>query len=339
MDILLEFIPEEERVKYTALTGQSLFYMGETELVHKTLAISEDEGAEEAVYALKIMQSEKELCIASTGKDAKSGRLVTHVYKVKGPAQTMMSTTAAEIDEELQNRCLILAVSEERAQTQKIHEQQRENETLAGLMLKQKREKIWQLHKNAQRLLRPLHVVNPYAKSLTFLDTRLRTRRDHKKYLTLICAIALLRQYQRKIEYLDGNGPKTPYIKVTISDIEIANRLAHHLMGTSLDELAPQTRRLLGLLCQMVDAYCEKNGVDRSKYHFTRRDVREYTGWGDTQLKVHMNRLTELEYLLVLHGGYGRRFVYELVYRGEGRDGKHFLMGLIDVDKLKDQEN
>ena len=69
MDAVLALMPEEERVKYSAMTGQSLFYMGETNLKHKILAIVEEEGAERASYALKLLQSEGELTIASTGKD------------------------------------------------------------------------------------------------------------------------------------------------------------------------------------------------------------------------------------------------------------------------------
>ena len=60
-------------------------------------------------------------------------------------------------------------------------------------------EAVRTLHQNAQRLLRPLAVVNPYAEQLTFLDDRTRTRRDHAKYLTLIESIALLRQHQRAV--------------------------------------------------------------------------------------------------------------------------------------------
>src|SRR5690606_18233889 len=69
MDAVLELMPEEERVQYSAMTGQSLFYMGETNLSHKILAIVEEQGAERASYALKLLQSEGELTIASTGKD------------------------------------------------------------------------------------------------------------------------------------------------------------------------------------------------------------------------------------------------------------------------------
>jgi DNA primase len=45
MDAVLNLIPSEERVQYSAMTGQSLFYMGETNLKHKILAIAEEEGA------------------------------------------------------------------------------------------------------------------------------------------------------------------------------------------------------------------------------------------------------------------------------------------------------
>ena len=68
---------------------------------------------------------------------------------------------------------------------------------------------------------------------------------------------------------------------------------------------------------------------------FSRRDVRQYTGWGDTQLRVHLRRLEELEYLLVHSGGRGQSFVYELVFERGANDDKPVLPGLIDVEKLR----
>ena len=103
-----------------------------------------------------------------------------------------LTTTAIKIDEELLNRCLVLSVDENREQTRAIHQFQRRRQTLAGLLADQGRKDTLALHRNAQRLLRPLLVANPFAESLTFLDDKTRTRRDHLKYLTLIRAIALL---------------------------------------------------------------------------------------------------------------------------------------------------
>ena len=44
MEAVLAFLPDEQRVQYSAMTGQSLFYMGESDLKHKVLAIVEEEG-------------------------------------------------------------------------------------------------------------------------------------------------------------------------------------------------------------------------------------------------------------------------------------------------------
>ncbi len=362
MDAILDLMPEEERVQYSAMTGQSLFYLGNGDVRHKILAIAEEEGVREAAYALKLLQSQGELTIASTGKDPATGKLVTQEYQVEGPVMLMLTTTAIDLDEELKNRCLVLSINETREQTRHIHDRQRFAETLEGLLAERTSEAIIGLHRNAQRLLRPLKVVNPYAERLTFLDDKTRTRRDHQKYLTLIRSIALLHQYQRPIRTLEtaalsafhgvnedntGNKAKNNYnpetgeieairyIEVTLDDIACANRLAHEVLGRTLDELPPQTRCLLDLIRDMVVKACKKETISQSDYRFSRREVREAIGWGNTQLKTHLKRLEELEYLLVHRGGRGQSFVYELAYNGEGEDGGAFVMKLLDVEQLK----
>ena len=320
MDAIINLMPENERVQYSAMTGQSLFYMGETNLKHKILAISEEEGAHNASYALKLLQSEGEVTIASTGKDDNTGDLVTKEYRVEGPVMLFMTTTAIDIDEELLNRCLVLSVNESREQTQAIHAAQRQSRTLAGLQNKLKKEQLTTLHRNAQSLLRPLAVINPFADQLTFLDDKTRTRRDHEKYLTLIDSIALLHQYQREIKTIDHDGETVEYIEVDeyieveLSDIQVANRLAHEILGRTLDELPPQTRKLLGEIQAMVRRECQALSIDQKDYRFSRKHIREVTGWGNTQIKVHCHRLEEMEYLLIHRGGRGQSFDYELLY-------------------------
>ena len=123
-----------------AIIAQSLFYMGQTQLKHKILAIAEEEGAARASYALKLLQSEGELTIASTGKDPVSGNLITQQYRVEGPVALLVTTTARDIDEELMNRCLVLAVDEGREQTRAIHQLQRDKRTLEGLLARREKE-------------------------------------------------------------------------------------------------------------------------------------------------------------------------------------------------------
>jgi len=338
MEAVLAFMPEEQRVQYSAMTGQSLFYMGETDLKHKVLAIVEEEGAHSAAYALKLLQSEGQLTIASTGKDPATGRLLTHQYRVEGPVMIFLTTTAINLDEEMLNRCMVLSVNEDREQTQAIHRVQREAQTLEGLLRRRDREAILAVHRNAQRLLKPVFVANPYARELTFLDAQTRTRRDHMKYLTLIRSIALLHQYQRPRKTVEHRGRAVEYIEVTLDDIAVANRLAHEVLGRSLDELPPQTRRLLLAIDEYVAAECERQKMERADYRFSRRDVRAFTGWGDTQLKIHLHRLEEMEYLLVHRGGRGQSFVYELMFARPTDGGKPVLGGLIEVEKLKSRE-
>lgn len=332
MDAVLAFMPPEETVRYSAMSGQSLFYMGETNLKHKVLAIAEEEGASRASYALKLLQSDGALTMASTGTDA-NGNLVAQEYKVEGPMSLFMTTTAIDVDEELLNRCLVLSVDEGREQTAAIHRRQRERRTLAGLLGQEKKDGVLALHRNAQRLLRALAVVNPYADQLTFLDDRTRTRRDHEKYLSLIDTIALLHQCQRPIKSLSVAGRQVEYIEVHPSDIAAANALAHEVLGRSLDELPPQTRKLLVLVRDFVAQQVQAQGIPRSEVRFSRRDLRDATGWGDTQLKVHLARLAELEYMVVHRASQGQGYVYELLYDGDGGNVP-YLSGLLDPAQL-----
>lgn len=333
MEAVLAMMPAEERVQYSAMTGQSLFYMGETNLKHKILAIAEEEGAHSASYALKLLQSEGTVTIASTGKDETTGNLITKEYKVEGPVMLFLTTTAIDIDEELLNRCLVLTVNESREQTAAIHARQRSRQTLAGLLAEEDKKDLMTLHQNAQRLLKPVLVVNPFADRLTFLDDKTRTRRDHMKYLTLIRSITLLHQYQRPLQTVTHKGKAVSYIEATLDDIEAANSLAHEVLGRTLDELPPQTRKLLRLVHQWAEHEGPRQAVRRSDFRFSRKQVRAVTGWGDTQLKIHLARLVELEYLRLHRSARGQSFEYELLY--EGDTGERFLMGLVDVEKLK----
>jgi DNA-binding transcriptional ArsR family regulator len=71
----------------------------------------------------------------------------------------------------------------------------------------------------------------------------------------------------------------------------------------------------------MVKAECEHSEIAASQYRFTRRTVREYTKWGDTQLRQHLRKLEEMEYLIVRRGGnQGQLVVYQLAQTDEEKN-------------------
>ena len=159
-------------------------------------------------------------------------------------------------------------------------------------------------------------------------------RRDHAKYLSLIATITLLHQKQRSIRVETKGDDSTEYLEATIADVELANRIASEVMGINLDNLMPQTRQLLVLLDDYVNQRSLEEQKPRSQVRFTQRQLREALRWGDFQLRRHLSRLVELEYVIVHRTGHGNGREYELLYDGEGRDGTCFLLGLTDTKEL-----
>jgi len=334
-DAILSLIPDEDYIKYTRVTDQALFYKEEDSLVNKILAIEEAEGMGGAAYSIRNIQSAKKITVAATGKD-QNGRMKTEEYTVKGPVCVMITTTATEIDQETASRFLFLTIDESSAMTKAIHKMQREAETLEGLIKEKKQEIITRKHHAAQRMLKDLAVVNPFANYLSYPNHSLRARRDHKKYLGLIKAVAFLHQYQRKIKTVEVEGKPVEYIEVTLTDIETANRLANVVLGQSMDELAKPSRTLLSTIYQMVKEQTESRKITIDDVFFTRRMIREYTGWTDWQVKSHIKQLEEMEYLVARVGAKGKEYSYVLNYNGQGEDDhKRCYLNLTPVDEIK----
>jgi len=305
LEAVAQMVPEEDRHQYTALTPQALFHMPENALRNKVLFIAEDVGAEGASYSLKNIQSDGKLIIACTTKDEATGQMVTKTKIVHGPVAVFLTSTNRSIDDELLNRLLVLTIDESPEQTRRIHEAQRRAQTLEGILERRARPRLLKLHQNIQRLIRPLVVRNPFTDKLKFSHGRLRSRRDFQKYIDLINVRALAHQYQRPIaSATDLEGQTFQCIEVTEEDIAGVDALLATVMDQTTDERTPAARRMLVELETMTG--------ENPKGRWTRRQIRERTGWSDTQVRMVLEQLVDLEYVLQWGQGRGNLVTYQL---------------------------
>lgn len=320
-DRITDFIPPEDLVRYTRITGQALFYQDEDALKNKVLAIDEEGGAAEAIYSLRILQSSGTLSVSATRTDPETGKHRAEHYEVHGPTSIMLTSAHPEaLDYETRNRFVMLTADESSEQTRRILERQRWGETLDGLIAKKKREAVIRVHRDAQRLIEPLHVVNPHAPSLTFPSGRLILRREQKKYLTLIKAIALLHQHQRRRRSVEIGGERVDYIEAAAADIALAQKLAPAILRRNLDELAPPTRSLLDAIRSLVAAKMEELKVPQQYAHISRQELQQATGLSFWHVRVYVQQLVECEYLAPARSENGKRSLYELLDQKDETD-------------------
>ena len=84
---------------------------------------------------------------------------------------------------------------------------------------------------------------------------------------------------------------------------------------------------------QIVREYMKTHEVEQHLSFFSRRDIRERLGWGMTQVRAHLERLRELEYITTRSGRPGTTFQYELLINCDEPDEVGHI-GLLDVSKL-----
>lgn len=187
-------------------------------------------------------------------------------------------------------------------------------------------------HWNFQRLLKPVAVVNPYAEELRYADDRLQSRRDQPKYLNLINAAAFLRQMQKPVKHADGRD----YVEVDKADLDLADRLAAAILGRNLDDLNAVSRDLLAQTERMVAERIERmtepdvrNKPRVEDIQFTRRDIREYTGWPHARVERYLKKLVDMEYLIAHAGKNGKRYLYTLAACTPLNDGAETFSRLL----------
>ena len=341
LNVILDLMPPEDVLRFTRMSPRALFYVEAGRFKHKILFIEEAIGAKDADLGVRSMQSEKRLANLVTTTDPKTGQLTTQETVIEGPL-TYITSSVAPLDYETATRSFEITIDESREQTGRIVIQQFHDQTLAGIREKKATESVLQQHRNAQRLLEPLVVVNPYAPQLTFPSHSLRLRREVHKYVGLMNTLATLFQHQRPIQTCTEDGTSFRYVEVTREDIGIANRLMAVTLTRALSDLPGAAQTLLLKIRQFVDQESEARGTDPLAIAFNRRQIRERLDCADHQIRDELERLVELELVEVVSGSFGKRYVYTLtpehrlvVQAGMTIDERIVALGLTPVSKLK----
>jgi hypothetical protein len=298
------------------------------DLRHTIIAIEEDIGAERAGHIIKMLKTEGRARRVSTIKDPQTGLMNAMDFEVLGPIVFFLTSTALTINEEMWNRDLVLSADESREQTGRILEMQRFLQTKEGWRMRADREHMRTLHRNAQRLLKPYRVVNPFAGELRFPDHRHRLRRDHDKYTGLIAAATLLYQHQREIKREETSpGVWEEYIEATREDIRLAGELAAIVLGRGLDDVPPQTRSFLRQASELVRKKAADLDVPVSAVRLTTRELREKTGLSIPTIHRHLWKLMELECVQSWSTPRSRRMEYEIIFDDEESLDMEGMMG------------
>jgi len=248
LDKLTMLLPPESVEYLSRLTPSALYYAGPEHLRNKVVIVDEHEGAVEADYAIRTLQTKGYLRLAAPVH----GR--TESFEARGPIALLSGTTRNDLDPENLSRCVELALDDSPEQTRRIQEAQRVAWTGSGASAIDL--VPWQ---DAQRLLEACEVVIPFATRLEFPARTTKDRRDQQKLLSLVAAHALLHQRQRARD-------ATNRVVATVADYAVVHALLAHQVERTTDGLSPRAARVY---CVLVDA----------REPLSRRELAERIGW------------------------------------------------------------
>jgi hypothetical protein len=298
-DTLLDMIPEEDIERFTKLSPQVLFYRDEMSLKNKVLVIDDESSLKDLDYILVSLQT-RGLSYSVTHKSPETGKLRSQDYKVKGPMSVIVSVSSLKKVKRITDYFTVLKMDESAAQKKRMLERHKKEDTLEGMVEAKKAENIRRRHRNAQRLLKPYVVINPYAKERDGAGSI-----DYEsKYRSLVKAICLLRQYQKDRKRFEETGEE--YIEVDLIDIEIADQLMKDVIRMNAS-LRDETVRALKEIEDLV--------ATKGKDVFTRKELGTYAGLTENVARGVINELIEAGIVEIASGCNGKTIEYRLAKR------------------------
>jgi len=232
-----ELIPDEDKLEITMLSENAFYYFEQKELRHKLVLIEDLDGAEAVLYPLRELQTKRKISKTIPIKDSK-GNLKTVTLHVEGPICLAGTTTKERLYEDNANRSLLIYVDGSPEHRERIMDYQRR--LSAGRVNSAREERLKELFRDVQSVLKPVGVRNPYAEYLKLPEQVFKPLRTNAHYLAFIETVTFYCQYQRTVKRDPESGQG--YVETTLEDIAWANRLLREVLLTKSDELPHAVR-------------------------------------------------------------------------------------------------
>jgi predicted DNA-binding protein len=325
-----ELIPAEDRIELTSVSGNAFYYYVDDDLGHKLVLIEDYDGVLPALYPIRELQSKQKISKTITVRD-RNGNVRTLHLTVRGPVSIGGCTTSEKVYEDNANRSFLIYLDESEAQDEAVMHYQRR--LSAGKVDTGEQQKAQRLMQNAQRLLQPITVRNPYAEQLIIPKEVFKPKRSNAHYLAFIETITFYKQYRREHKIDKSTGEI--FIETTLEDIQEANELMKNVLLKKADELGYATRNFF----EKVKAHLKSSKLK----FFTNKALREALKINPGTYKMYMAELTGSGYVRKTEDNKGNQkkgYAYEVVsYEEYGKLQSRINTVLDEVlNKLKAQE-
>lgn len=310
-------IPEEDKMESTSLSAAAIYYFGRHDLRHKLVLIEDLDGAEEALFPIRELQSKRKIIRTVPFKNSK-GETKSIQLVVEGPVTIGGCTTKESLYEDNANRSFLIYIDESKQQDEKVMEYQRK--LSAGKIDTTGQQRIVKLFQDMQRILQPLQIRNPYAEFLKIPEEVFKPRRTNAHYLAFVELITFYHQYQREKKYDLQTGEE--FIETTLEDIAEANKLMKEILLRKSDELNGATRAYF----EKLKDYLREN----KQSDYTNREIRQHLRIKGTTLRRYHNELASCGMVRVKGGKRNAGFQYEVVSYEEYRKLHECINGMLD---------
>lgn len=293
-------IPEEDKIEITSLTAAAIYYFGRYDLRHKLVLIEDMDGAQNALFPIRELQSKRKIIRTVPFKNTK-GETKSIQLIVEGPVSIAGCTTKESLYEDNANRSFLIYIDESKGQDEKIMEYQRKHS--AGKIDTADQQKIINQFQNMQRSLQTVQVRNPFAEFLKIPDEVFKPRRTNAHYLAFVELITFYHQYQREKKYDQETGEE--YIETTLEDIAEANKLMKEILLRKSDELNGASRSYFEKLKEYLQL--------GNQTIYTSRQIKQALRIKGTTLRRYQNELLGSGLIKIQKGKPATGFVYEVV--------------------------